>query len=163
VATGLVELLDIVPTIYELADVKPRYTHFGRSLNPAIAGADAGRDAVFSEGGHLPADAERFEAVGFPYDLKTQIGLDDPLSDSKVVTIRTEDWTYSHRPYESDELYDRRADRQQLVNLSGRAEHAATESALRDRILRWLVETNDVVPWETDPRFDFSGAEKARE
>lgn len=164
VAGALVELLDIVPTLYELAEIEPAYTHFGRSLTPLLGDGDlAHRDSVFSEGGHLLHDAKRFEPSGFPYDLKTQIGIDDPVADSKVVTIRTADWTYCHRLHETNELYDRAADPRQLCNLAGRAEHADVENDLRRRVLNWMIETADVVPWKTDPRFDATGAVKARE
>ena len=44
------------------------------------------------------------------------------------------------------------------VNLAGRPEHAAVESALRTRVLDWLLASADVIPWETDSRFDAEGA-----
>jgi hypothetical protein len=50
--------------------------------------------------------------------------------------------------------YDRRRDPRETANLAGRSEHAAVERELRDRLLRWLFETADIVPARRDPRLD---------
>jgi len=50
VVASLVSLLDVAPTLLELAGVGPAPPSFvGQSLAPLIAGADAGRDFAFSE------------------------------------------------------------------------------------------------------------------
>jgi hypothetical protein len=38
--------------------------------------------------------------------------------------------------------------------LAGNADVAATERALRDQLLEWLLATSDVVPWDQDPRLE---------
>jgi arylsulfatase A-like enzyme len=152
---ALVELVDLLPTLLELAGVEARHTHFGRSLLPLLRDASAAhRDAVFSEGGFTRAERHLMEDPPYPYDLKGAVQLADPVHTGKAVALRTADWTYIHRLYESNELYDRRADPRELSNLAGDPLNAEVEGQLRDRVLDWMIETADVVPWEADPRFD---------
>lgn len=160
---AMVELIDIVPTLLELAETEPVHSHFGRSLNPLLADpAKPHREAAFSEGGHLPDDVTMYEAAGFPYDKKHDISRQDRLADGKVTTMRTRGWTYVRRQFESDELYDRKNDPQQLVNLADEPEHAGRIGEMREQMLSWLVETADNVPWRADPRNDFKGMIKQR-
>ena len=72
----------------------------------------------------------------------------------RAISVRTDDWCYVERLYEGSELYDRRVDRRETVNLTGLPDHADVERALRNRIFRWLFETSDIVPARRDPRFD---------
>jgi hypothetical protein len=57
-----------------------------------------------------------------------------------------------HRLYEADELYNRKTDPQETCNLAGQLAYADVERQLRDRMLDWLFETSDVIPWTPDPR-----------
>jgi arylsulfatase A-like enzyme len=68
--------------------------------------------------------------------------------------MRTRDWTYIHRLYEPDELYDRAADPNECTNLAGTPEAEATMRDLRSEVLEWLFSTSDVIPWQNDPRFE---------
>jgi arylsulfatase A-like enzyme len=158
VTSSLVELVDVAPTLCELAEVEPPAHQFGRSLVPLVHDAgSAHRVAAFSEGGLAPADAAASPPQPFPYDLKHGLEADVPTTAGKVVALRTADWTYVHRVCEPPELYDRRTDPAETTNLAADPAHAATLSDLRDRVLTWLVETADVIG-PTDPRFDADGA-----
>ncbi len=152
---ALVELVDVFPTLLELAGVEASHTHFGRSLVPLIEGAsDVHREAAFSEGGFTVAERHLFEGpYPPPYDLKAALQHELPELVGKAVAMRTAEWTYVYRLYEGDELYHRPDDPGELVNLIGRPELAATEAELRGRIMRFLVETGDVFPWQEDERF----------
>jgi arylsulfatase A-like enzyme len=145
--SDLVELIDLFATMVELAEAEPRHTHFGRSL---LTGEP--RDAAFSEGGFTVAEEPLLERADYPYDLKAGLQHEAPETVGKAIGLRTERWTYVYRLYEGDELYDRATDPGELRNLSGSPETAPIERELRDRILRWTVETADVVPWDPDPR-----------
>ena len=159
VATGLTELVDITPTLCELAELDVPYVQFGRSLVPLLRdGAADHRDAAFSEGGLLAADADHAGDHPFPYDLKHGLESDRPDLAAKVVAVRTDDWTYVQRTVGGDELYDRRADPGERVNLIDDPAPTAVVSDLRARMLRWLTETSDVLPQEPDPRRDLVGA-----
>lgn len=158
VATSMVELLDVTPTLCELAEVDPPERQFGRSLLPLLrdGGADH-RDAAFSEGGLALADAAATPPQPFPYDLKHGIEAEVPVAAGKVAALRTPEWTYVHRVHEGPELYDRRADPAESVNLADDPAHAATLADLRVRLLDWQMETADVMG-PSDPRFDGDGA-----
>jgi arylsulfatase A-like enzyme len=157
VCDELVELVDLLPTITELGDVPVAHSHFGRSLVPLLADpapVQPHRDAAFSEGGHRDDEPHALEEVSVPpYAAKAAIQQADPTTVGKAVAVRTRDWTFVHRLYERDELYDRAADPAELVNLSGQPQLADVERRLRERVLDWLLATADVVPWVADPRF----------
>ena len=142
------------PTFLELAGTEASHTHFGRSLVPLLRSPDQPhRDAAFSEGGFTDREAHLLERAPFPYDLKAAIQHQDPVFAGKVVSMRTRDWTYIHRLYEGNELYDRVRDPHELHNRSGEASLEKLERELRDRVLDWMLATSDVIPWDADPRF----------
>jgi arylsulfatase A-like enzyme len=152
-ADDFVELVDLLPTLLELGDTEAAHTHFGRSLVPLLRGERGTRDAAFSEGGFTRAEGRHLEDPPFPYDLKGAVQQADPVNAGKAVAMRTRAWTYVHRLYEDNELYDRARDPRELANRSGDPALADVERGLRERVLDWLLETADVIPWETDPRF----------
>ena len=154
---GFVELVDLLPTLLELGDAEAPHAHFGRSLNPVLQGsADTVRDAAFSEGGFVPGEEYAIEPLllGTVYEHKTRLQHDDITLAGRAAAIRTAEWTYIARVYEGDELYDRRADPGERVNVWGQAGTEATATALRTRLLEWMLATSDVVPHERDPRMD---------
>jgi arylsulfatase A-like enzyme len=152
---ALVELVDLLPTLLELGETEAQHTHFGRSLVPLLRdGSRPHRDAAFSEGGFSADEEPLLERAGFPYDRKAEIQHEDPVYAGRAVALRNERFTYVHRLYEGDELYDRVADPRETRNLSGDAAHADLERALRDRMLDWTISTADVIPWEPDGRFE---------
>ena len=151
----LVEMVDVMPTLLELADTETRHTHFGRSLVPLLKDpSQSHRSAAYSEGGAIRGETNGLETrTPPPYHLKTGLQVDQPDLAGKATAMRTERWTFVHRLYENDELYDRAADPGELTNLAGKPEVADVERDLRDQMLDWLMETADVVPWDADPRF----------
>ena len=66
--------------------------------------------------------------------------------------IRTRDHKYVRRLYESDELYDLRADPGELHNRIADPALAGVLAQLKDRLLTFYLETGDVVPHDTDKR-----------
>jgi arylsulfatase A-like enzyme len=154
-ATTLVELVDVLPTLVELADTEAPHSHFGRSLVPVIEDPSAvHRATAFSEGGHRLDEPHVLEEVfEGPYREKAAIQHRDPRAIGKAVCIRTPAWTYTWRLGDIDELYDRSADPNEQINLAARPEHGATIADLKGQLFEWLVVTNDVVPFQKDPRF----------
>ena len=105
-AAGLVELVDVYPTLLELCGLPAVAGVDGRSLGPLLADPGAAvREAAFSSVGR---------AAG-------QIGR----------SLRTARWRYTEWPDGSEELYDHEADPREFTNLAGRAEHASTVAELR--------------------------------
>ena len=151
--SSMVELIDILPTVLDLAGVAAPHRHFGQSLVPLIEEPDRDhRRYAFTEGGFSELEEPQLERPSFPYDLKGAIQHEEPRSVGRAVAVRDEHWTYVWRLYEPPELYDRRADPAETVNLVGRPEVAAVEHAMKDALLRWQVETSDVIPLDADPR-----------
>ena len=54
--------------------------------------------------------------------------------------------------YEQDELYDLRVDPGEQHNRLDDPALADVQAALKERLLRFMVETADHVPWKTDRR-----------
>ena len=71
---------------------------------------------------------------------------------SKAVMCRTKDYKYVRRLYESDELYDLRADPGELNNRIDDPTLAGVLAGLKDRLLTFYLETGDVVPHDPDQR-----------
>jgi arylsulfatase A-like enzyme len=156
---ALVEMVDLLPTLYELGEVKAGHTHFGRSLTGLLVDPDAGpgrdhRTAAFSEGGFLTTEEHLLENPEGHYAYKGELQHLDPRSVGRVIALRTAEWTYVRRLYEPDELYARVDDPREVQNLAGDPVHAPVVAELSGRLLDWLQETSDVIPWEPDPRFE---------
>ena len=159
VRDGLVELLDLVATVEELAGLERNYTHFSQSLLPLISGeTERHRDAVFCEGGRLKGETEAMELSSS--QSKTHLywprmhlqQQDDGPEHSKATMIRTKRYKYVHRLYEQDELYDLQADPSELDNRIDDPTLADTLSQLKDRLMRFYLETADYVPMTPDQR-----------
>lgn len=153
---GLVEMLDLPATLCELAGVDVGHRHFGRSLCGLLADpARRHRDRVFSEGGFRIDEAPQNEMPEhFPYLLKGRLQQERPELVGRAVSVRTPEWTYVHRLYEGDELYDRRADPHETTNLADDAAYAETCRDLRNGVLSWFLETSDVIAPDRDPRME---------
>ncbi len=157
VTNAMAETIDLTPTILELAGVELKHDQFGRSLMPLLRGETSEhRDAVFAEGGHGPHETQSLElpqnspGEDFVYYQKARIQTDNPSAVCKSAMVRTHKWKYISRLDDTDELYDMENDPDELHNLIDRPEHADIQRELHDRILRWFLETGDVVPWEKD-------------
>jgi arylsulfatase A-like enzyme len=161
ISDALVELVDFSATVFDLIGVSPGYTQFGRSLLPVLSGSTENhRDAVFCEGGRLHGEThcmehqskENQEPEGLYWPRLVLQGREG-AEHTKAIMCRTREWKYVRRHYESDELYDLRNDPGELHNRINDPACAATLAALKDRLLTFLMETADVVPWEPDRRW----------
>jgi arylsulfatase A-like enzyme len=156
VSPAFVEMIDLPVTLCELALVEPSHRHFGRSLVEVLADPERPhRDRVFSEGGfRLDEEPQNERPDHHPYLLKADLQHERPELVGRAVAMRTDDWTFVYRRHEANELYDRRRDPHETVNLAGAPGHADTCRLLREEILAWLVDTSDVIPPERDPRME---------
>ncbi len=160
VREGLVELTDLIATVESLTGIEPHHTHFGRSLLPLLAGECVEhRDAVFCEGGRLHGEThcmelqstsgQRPEGIYWP---RLSLQREEGPCHTKAVMIRTREFKYVRRLYESDELYDLRSDAQELHNRIDDPSLADVLCELKERLLTFYLETGDVVPHDTDSR-----------
>ena len=161
VSNALVELVDFSATVYELTGIDPGYDHFGKSLLPVLAGqTEEHRDAVFCEGGRRIGETQAMERESastsrpdglYTPRLRLQTTDDGPYH-TKAAMCRTKTHKYVRRLYEQDELYDLVADPLEEVNIVDQSTSRDILAAMKERMLRWYMETCDVVPRRTDKR-----------
>ena len=117
--------------------------------------SDTHRDAVFAEGGHHPDEAKQYHVV-LPEKSAYQPMYKTIWSNlditRRAMMIRTESWKYVYSPGERDELFDLVADPREIVNLADDPQYASVVAELRERLLRWMLDTGDVLPPHRDPR-----------
>lgn len=158
-----VELFDIMATTLELAGVQAQHTHFARSLVPQLQGAAGDPErVVFAEGGYARHEPHAFE--GRPdrdvfardplniYYPKGAVQQELPDSVGRATMLRNGKHKLIYRPTGITELYDLQSDPQELNNLAFEPGCAELRQALETQMLNWLIETSDVVPFDTDPR-----------
>jgi arylsulfatase A-like enzyme len=157
---ALVELIDVPATIEALTGIPVGHSHFGRSLLPLLKGeTEEGRDAVFCEGGRLHGETQAMELESLSsqtpdglYWPRMSLQSSDGPEHTKATMCRTKEFKYVRRLYESDELYDLRADPHELQNRINDPALAEVLATLKDRLLTFYQETCDVVPYDTDQR-----------
>lgn len=151
---AVTELVDVTPTVLELAGLDAPHDHFGRSLLPLFDDPrSAHRRFAFTEGGFSEWEEPKMERPAFPYDLKGAIQHDSPRLAGRAVAVRDARWTYVWRLYEPPELYDRQSDPAETINVSGLPDKADVEREMEKALLAWQVETSDVIPPLSNPRF----------
>lgn len=161
VREALTELVDVSETVYELAGIDPNYDRFGKSLLPLLNSEnDSHRDAVFCEGGRRKGEQQAMEheskSDNNPQGLywpRISVQCDDSGPwHGKAVMCRVPGAKYVYRLYEQDEFYDLVIDPGERINRIDDPAYAETIARLRERTLRWLVETADTVPRIPDSR-----------
>ena len=160
VSEAMVELIDFPATVEAMTGIAPGHDHFGRSLLPVLSGeTDAHRDAVFCEGGRLHGETQCMELESASsqvpaglYWPRVNLQTSEGPEHTKAVMCRTKEWKYVRRLYEMDELYDLRADPQELHNRIDDPSAAGVLAQLKERLLTFYLETCDAVPHETDRR-----------
>jgi arylsulfatase A-like enzyme len=119
---GLVQQMDLAPTILELAGVEVPKSMEAESLMPALTGEDSqGRDFVFAEHSR-----------------------DGILQATEFMTmIRSKEWKLVHfldEPF--GQLFDLKNDPQEVNNLWGDPHHAEQKHKLLDALREWLIRSN---------------------
>lgn len=151
---SMLEMVDMCPTIFDLAKIESNYPHNGKSAVPVITGkTDKHRDYAFSEGGFLLSEEPLLERAPFPYDIKSELQHTQTKIVGRSVSVRNQEWTYVYRLYESGELYNRLEDPGELHNLHDEADYALVVRKFQSVVLRWMVESSGLTPLQPDPRF----------
>ena len=150
---ALVELVDIVPTVCDLAGIELGYDQFGKSLYECLKGKKEHRDAVFCEGGRLHGETQCMESYDANllnpeslYYPKVHTQHSEGPEHTKAVMCRTGDYKYVYRLYEKDEFYDLSSNKGETENLVDHPEYQHKISWHKDRLLRFMIETCDTVP-----------------
>ena len=157
---ALVESIDIFATIMELTGAEVRHTQFSKSLMPVVCGkTDELREFVCCEGGARIEEKHTHENPidhhpKHVYHPRITIQNESPELHGKAVMLRTHDYKYVRRLYDTDELYDLKADPDELKNVIDDESYADVRRDLSERMLTWFVDTGDAVPFRWDKRSD---------
>jgi arylsulfatase A-like enzyme len=156
VSDALVETMDLFATLTEACDVEVGHTHFSRSLLPLLSGATTEhRQHVFTEGGARRDEVHTHETE-LPHEeiywARLGLQINEPDCHGKAVMIRSKDWKYVRRLYDTDELYDLTRDPEELTNVIDDPQFEPVRRELADSMLDWFLETGDQVPWRWDLR-----------
>jgi arylsulfatase A-like enzyme len=146
----------LLPTLAEACGIELGHTHFGRSLLPLLRGeTEEHRRYVFSEGGGLTSEIHTHE-TDRPreniYWSRPALQFTQPEVHGKAVMIRSKEWKYVRRLYDTDELYDLRNDPDEVHNLIEEESLAPVRGELVAEMATWFIETGDQVPWRWDLR-----------
>ena len=145
----LIESVDLLPTLFELAGLPEPYSNQGRSLVGLIStkGGDyAEREAVFSENiipEVITGNRESFEFI----KGEGIRGVRHP--DAKMV--RTRRWKFVYYPEGFAELYDLQSDPNEMTNLAEDPKHRERVYEMKDRLLHWLTTADE--PDQIAPRW----------
>ncbi len=163
---SLISVIDIAPTVCEMAGVESSPTFQGRSLVPVLADSTAEvRPMAFSEHNwhdyealgrsvrdgrylYIQNDRPQFAQQG-PADSVKSASFQDLLAatkSSELLTPIQQDVFRAPRP--EVELYDTQGDPHQISNLAGKSEYADLEKQLSDALAFWREETADSSPEE---------------
>ena len=120
-AAAFANLVDLAPTLLELAAAEPLQDTDGRSLMPLLAG-------------QTPAD--------WPDDVLVEFhGYETTLYSTRM--IRTANWKYVYNPATEDELYDLRSDPGELHNLAGMVAFGHVLRRMKERLVARMRATGD--------------------
>jgi arylsulfatase A-like enzyme len=122
--------VDLAPTLCDYGGAAPLPGAWGQSLRPVVNDAAAPwRDATFAE---FNGDQGR----AFP--------------SRGIITSR---YKYIHHFFAGDELYDLHNDPQETRSLSADPQHAGIVADLKQRLMQWMRQTNDVLDLQRDEHF----------
>ncbi|MCC0784046.1 sulfatase-like hydrolase/transferase [Clostridioides sp. ES-S-0108-01] len=155
ISKALVELLDIPVTIAEMAGVSLGYTQFGKSLISSLEGEEIHKDAVFCEGGRIHGEVQAMEGghgPESPYWPRLSTQCSEGPEHTKACMIRMGNFKLTIRLYEKDELYDLDNDSMELNNIIDNKEYREVYLSMKERLLKYYMETTDFVPNKRDKR-----------
>ena len=145
-----------VISVTEACGIGLGHTHFGRSLLPVLGGESAEhRRYVFCEGGALKSEIHTHETdrprenIYWP---RVALQFTQPEVHGKAVMIRSKEWKYVRRRYDTDELYDLKNDPDEVHNRVREPSLSEVRDGLVAEMATWFIETGDQVPWRWDLR-----------
>lgn len=152
--SAMTEMVDLVPTVFEISAITEHFAHNGKSWVPLLCHGETKHKAYsFSEGGFLISEEPLLEQAPYPYDIKAGLQHEDTSLVGKAISARDPEWTFVYRLYEPAELYHRERDPHEMHNLAAGSEYAEVVTRFEKVVLKWLVEGSDFLPWQKDDRF----------
>jgi len=163
---GLVSVIDLAPTILDLAGVAPPAAMQGRSIRDLLArpAAHKGREYVFSERNWHNCDEHIRSVRSARYKLvRTDSYLELPLCTAADIGASPSFLSLLQRkaagqltptqarlfevPRARIELYDLEQDPWESRNVAGEAQYATTVRELARVLDDWIADTGDFPPW----------------
>ena len=131
---GLVETVDIFPTLLELLEFPIAAEIQGRSLLHVLESpAELHKDAVFAEFASYTVNRGVHDVL-------------DTCVDPNIVSVRTASWKYIHYAGEAGELYDIRKDPGERHNRFADPGTREIRGELQELLLNWRLTSNDNCP-----------------
>lgn len=149
VCDKLVENIDFVPTIFDLAKVRPpvEMRIDGLSLMPLVTQPQAKwRDELFLEIGHTRAVCtQRWKYIALRYPPEMQKRISDGTLGRPAyhmdTSLNLQETALKHHPgyWDTDQLYDLQADHDERANLIKDPKYTKTIIDLQGRLKGWLA------------------------
>jgi arylsulfatase A-like enzyme len=140
-----VRLLDLMPTLVELAGAELPHPVQGRSLVPLLRGED------YAEGSKDPSLPARRDGPSGPSEYWPDSVYCEHHGEvwgyQSQRMVRTAGWKYVYNPHDLDELYNLRDDPGELTNLAEHPEFAGVREEMQARLLGWNDATGDMFRW----------------
>jgi len=147
------EGVDLAPTVLDLCGIETPDGVQGLSHAAALLGKDpfAPRETCFAECGIegppvQPQDLLEDQLPGSPYEEWALGPLGHQYWSNRVKMVRTKKWKLGYYSNGDGELYDMEVDRWELSNLYSSPEHRGIVADMKERLLQWMIETEDTLP-----------------
>lgn len=153
--SALMQTIDVLPTVLDLAGVEPPKGIQGKSFVPVLNGkVDELYDVVLCQGGQeqdlvertVPVDAR--ERPCKAYLKKQQALCDTPYINLRAKMIRDHRYKYIFHSAGMEEFYDLEDDPMELQNRAEDPEYAELLYQYRLKMISKLVEAETVFPWQ---------------
>lgn len=154
---ALSEHTDLAPTLLALLGLEANWLMHGESLLGVLDG-QAGKEAVFANGGHEAAMRARYS---WPLEKPDSMGRMVPTREFKQLVysqfpdtmarakmVRTDRWKLVVRETGGNELYDMKADPNEMENLWDRPDHGDIVRDLMLKLLNWCLSTDTDLPYQ---------------
>lgn len=152
---GLVETIDILPTVLRLAGIEFPKGIQGRDASALLRdGTLPFRELVFCQGGQendllarpLPRDARPRPAQSYLY--KQDCLLDNPEINARAKMIRDQRYKYTYRLTGFEEFYDLQQDPWETINQAGNPAFSDKIQIYRQKLINKLIEAETVEPYQ---------------
>jgi len=165
----MVELVDVMPTLLEMAGVPVPYGCQGRSLAPLLRSQRdyVPREYVVMESGEEGESPKLADMTGrpeHPFDERYFVWCayrDAWLGKGK--SIRTRDWKLNIYANGEGELYDMKSDPHELTNLFGDPAYDPIVHRLERKLLLWSMAKEDRLPMNTTVTLNYEDKMKENE
>jgi len=140
--SGLIETIDIMPTLLEMINLRVPDQIQGKSLVPVIDNPNLShRDTVFSEW------------TTHTVNKNVRSVLNSCICPS-IKSVRTDQWKYIHYVGEPGEIYNIQNDPEERINLFNDPVGRIRRQKMEELILDWLIVTEDTMePCRMNPYF----------